>query len=770
MYEAASGENLIVRRALAFAEYLRQKTIYINPEELIVGSSSSKPLAASIFPEYSVDWVLDELDEFGERPRHKFFIDREHKEELEALCRRWIGYTHFDRVDSSLSLLLGEALRFKNEEAHRYPHINQVLTIEHNQNGDGHIIPNYEKLLNTGLPGVLLEIEAGERSVDRTSADALEKLTFLKAARITIEAVAEHMERYGAYAGKLMLDESNEQRRKELADIQESCRRLATSAPSNFFDAMQLILMVHLLIQVESNGHSISIGRMDQLLYPYFEHDLENGAITREEARDLCEQFILKCHEANKLRDWGTTEILGGNQLFQTITLGGQLKDRRDGVNDLSYLILESLANTNLNIPTVIVSINQNTPIEFVEASVEALKRHRGGMPAFFNDDIAIQSLLTVGVSIQDARNWAGMGCSEVRVPGRHGTGLTPVYVNVLKIFELAMYDGCNPKTGTLHCPSSKSIIDCNSIEDVLELFREQLSHYLSYIPAVESAIAESYFTLTPTPFLSSVVDYRIQQGKDISWGRGSNYNDTIIHAHGFPNVANSLSALDKLVFSSGKYGLSTVIDGMRRNFAAPEFVRLRNDLLNAPKFGNADEGVDSLCNRVFSTFVEEMNKYKPMRGGSFGCTGQTVVMNVQDGEVVGATPDGRLDEEAIADNMSPAPGTDRNGMTSVFNSLSRVDHSLMDNGSILNLKFHPTLVDSKEKVANLARSIKTYFSSGGFQLQLNIIDRDTLIAAQENPEKYSNLIVKVAGFSSYFVELEKKWQDQLISRTEYGV
>ena len=561
---------------------------------------------------------------------------------------------------------------------------------------------------------------------------------------------------------------ASKERKAELKRVADALRKVPAHAPENFFEALQMVLIVHLLIQVESNGHSISMGRMDSYLRPFYEKDKAAGIIHDDEVRQLLECFLLKCFEANKLRDWGTTEVLGGNQLFQTITLGGQTTDGETAVNPLSYLFLEALGHTNMNIPTVVVSVGKTTPLEFYEASLDALLKHGGGMPAFFCDDVAIDMMLRAGVDLRDARNWAGMGCSEVRVPGKHGTGVTPVYVNVFKLLELAIYNGKNPSTGKVLCPSSRKFEDCKNLDEVIALFSEQLDYYLPFIPKIERAIAESYYTLTPTPFLSSVVNYRIEMAKDISWGRGPNYNDTIVHLHGYPNTANALAALNEVVFKQKKYTLAQVKTAMEEDFESEEGLLIRKALLAAPKFGNDVDEVDGICKRLYTIIPEKMHKFKPLRGGQFGCTSQTVVMNVKDGEVIGAMPDGKKNHEYLADNLSPTPGTDLEGVTAVFNSLTKLDHSLMDNGDILNIRFHPTALNSPEKIKKVAQAIRAYFGMGGFQVQFNVVGREILIAAQENPDAYRSLVVKVAGFSSFYVELEKKWQDHLIARTEY--
>lgn len=763
------GQPIVIRRARAFKRTLEEMTIYIGEDDLLMGNSASKPLAASLFPEYAVDWIRDELHTFETRPRQRFAVSEAKKEEILRMCDAWDGYTHFDRVDYSLQETIGDYLvKASDGKGHQHPSVNQTMSIEHNQNGDGHIIPDYVGLLDTGLQAVIDKTKTTISMLDENDGEYLDKLAFLKAVILCLEGAITYSERLSGLAVEEAKKARDAGRKAELLEMARICKKVPAEKPETFYEALQMVLLIHLLIQIESNGHSISMGRMDSYLMPFYERDLKAGIMDAQKAQQLYECFLLKCFEANKLRDWGTTEILGGNQLFQTITFGGQTMNGETAVNELSYIFLKALGNTNMNIPTVIVSVGRTTPAEFIEASLEALVAHGGGMPAFFNDDVAVDMMQRVGIDLRDARNWASMGCSEVRIPGKHGTGVTPVYVNMLKLMELALYDGYNPNTGKTLCPSKNSFVDAKSLEDVINLFEEQLDYYLQFIPKIERAIAESYFTLTPTPFLSAAINYRIEMAKDVSWGRGPNYNDTIIHSHGYPNVTNVFAALNRVVFKDKKYTAEQVLNAIKENFEGEENQYIRKALMESPKFGNDNDDADDICKGIFTIMPEKMKKMKPLRGGQFGCTAQTVVMNVIDGEVIGATPDGRYDGEALADNLSPVAGSDERGITAVFNSVSKIDHALMDNGSILNIKFHPTALSGDEKKKKIAQAIKVFFNKGGFQVQFNVIGREMLIDAQKNPDQYRSLVVKVAGFSAFYTELEEKWQNHLIARTEY--
>ena len=553
--------------------------------------------------------------------------------------------------------------------------------------------------------------------------------------------------------------------------VAEVCQKIAARSPQTFHEALQLIYFIHLLLHIESNGHSISLGRLDQYLYPFYESDAKAGRLTREDALELIECFYLKIFELNKVRPWSETRYKSGYPLFMTITLGGQTRTGEDATNELSYLFLEALEQTKLPQPTVILRVHSKTPHELIVHACEALIKHKGGLPAFFGDEVVVPALMSVGAPLEEARDYAIVGCSEAVVPGKSLSFAGGCcYFNLLKILEITLNGGVDPRTGVCLHPT-KQPIEFEDVEDILEAFHEQLSYYVRFIVPLTSVTSATDANLNPTPFASALIDYRISMARNISEGGGPNaeYSHTIIEGHGVANVGNALYAIDRLVFREKKITLKQFVDILKNNYEGPLGETIRREVLNLPKFGNDIDEVDIFATRIAHMFADELKKYKPWRGKVFGGSLQSLTANVPEGEVTWATPDGRLAGEALADNISPSAGTDMNGPTAVLRSVSKVDHSRFVNGNILNLKLHPTAVDSRESVSKLADMIKTFLVDlKGNQVQFNIVSAEELRRAQKEPDKYRNLIVKVAGYSAYFVTLDKKLQDQVIARTEH--
>lgn len=762
---------IIIKRAKGLGDILKGMSIYIQPEELIVGNQASKPRAAPIFPEFSVNWIKNELDKFGNRPLERFLIHNGSKQKLKAVCEYWEGKTHFDRVNSMISMML-RPQQLKAWDP-RSANFNQVISdVARLTTGDGHIIPNYEKILKVGLGGIKEEALAELKNLDLTQPESLEKELFLRSVVMSVDAASEFIGRFAVEGKKLAGRETSPRRKSELQKIAEVCHWISINPAKTFWQALQLCWFVNLMIQIESNGHSISYGRFDQYLYPYYKKDIDKGKVTQDEALELVECFLMKCNELIKLREWNASQYLGGYPMFDALTLGGVTPDGEDSTNDLSYICLEAMAELRLPRPTVVVRIHNKTPQEFLFRSCESLIRHGGGLPAFFNDEVIIPLLLSEAVCLEDARNWALVGCAEPVVPGKSNsiTG-GGCFVNLPKVLELTLNDGLNPSTGLKIFPGNGKLSDFTSFDELIKTFENQLSSYIKLVVLFDNITALTYSELTPTPFTSSLIEYRIKIGKDISRGKGLNYNRTIVQGHGLPDVANALAALKKLVFEEKLVDSFELERLLRTNFKGGGGELIRQTLIHkAPKYGNDDDYVDLLAKEVGRYFCNEVRKYTPLKGGMYGPTFQTLTANVPQGQVVRATPDGRKAGEALADNASPAAGTDLKGPTATIKSVAKLDHILVSNGAILNLKLHPTTVGGKEGLKKFSVLIKTFFELGGFQVQFNIVSAETLREAQKTPSKYPNLIVKVAGYSALFATLDKKLQDQIIERTEHAL
>ena len=438
---------------------------------------------------------------------------------------------------------------------------------------------------------------------------------------------------------------------------------------------------------------------------------------------------------------------------------------------DVSYLVLEATEAVKLQEPTVVARIHPKTPQKFLTACCACVAGHGGGQPGFFNDEVAVPLLMRTGVTLEDARDWAVDGCCEPIVPGKHN----PInggscHVNLLKIFEMALNDGVNPQNGLRLHPGDGDLSTMDRFEKVVEAYKKQLRFYVRAVPVLDAITSRAHADLTPCPLLSGVLDYRIAYGKDAEEGGGPNYNNTLSICHGVVNVGNALEALRKVVYRDKKVAPSELKGILDRNFEGERGEEVRRLLLGAPKYGNDVDEVDYLVRDALNWYVDEITRYRPVRGGHYCPSPQTLSANAYSGEVIGATPDGRKAGAATADNVSPAAGTDMEGATAVLKSAAKLDHARATNGTILNMKLHPTAVLGAERLAKFAALVRGFFDMQGFQVQFNIVSAETLRKAKARPDDFRNLVVKVAGYSALFVTLDEQLQDQIIRRTEHAV
>jgi formate C-acetyltransferase len=764
-----AGWPVLMRRAEAFQRILKRMRIYILEGELIVGNQGSKPRSAPIFPEFSVDWILEELDDFSRRKYDPFQLDDECKAKLKEVCKYWKGKTHFDRVCALTRMILPESVG-QHYDANSLSLDKVFSTITSSTAGDGHIVADYESILKKGLT-TFIGIARQEISLAYARPDIdVNRIAFLNAVTVSCGAVISFAERFAVLAEEMAERAVDDLKKTELLNVAAHCRRVPAHAARTFHEALQSVWFIHLAMQIESNGHGMSLGRFDQYLYPFLGKDRENGTIDEGKAIELLECFWLKCCEINKVRKWTSTEFKSGYPMFQTLTIGGQDIKGFDATNELSFLSLKATRNLRVTQPTVVVRIHNKTPENFLEACVETMVLHGGGLPGFFNDEVAIPSMMSVGVNLEDARNWAVVGCSEPTVPGKHAPVTGGVlYISLLKLLELALNDGKNLLTGNRLCPGMGNLADFANFDQVMEAYNIQNRFYAKLIAVLSNIAALTYAELTPTPFLSSIIQGRIQSGRDVSQGGPPNYNCTAVQVHNVANVADALAAIKKLVFEEHLISARELQVALQNDFSGPSGEKIRQLLVSkAPKYGNNDDYVDHLAVQVSNVFFHELSKYRTVRGGTFGATGQSLTANVPEGRYISATPDGRKAGSPTSDNTSPTPGMDRNGITACLASVSKLDHQRFTMGSLLNIKFHPSIFVNPKGYRKVAALIKAYFEMKGFQVQFNVVSADQLREAQKNPDEYRDLIVKVAGYSALFNSLDRELQDQIITRTEH--
>ena len=769
-YKETKGLPATMRVARAFAQTLSEMTIYIQPNHLIVGNLASKPVASPIWPELGVRWVEKELDGLDKRPYEKFIMREEEKKQLTDVFKYWRGRGREEILINRMSeVLSGKEKEAFDPEAYT---IRPVLYggASKSTGGSGHTALNYQRALNIGFRGIIEEAENALAAIDFSDHDSVKKVMFLKSVIISLKAAIDFAGRYAKLAKELAAKENNPRRKNELQKISDTCNRVPENPSRSYWEALQFIWFMQLLRWIESNGHAVSVGRLDQFLYPYYKKDTEEGGLTREEAIELMENFFVKIYEVKRLRSWPETENKSGYVTFQGITVGGQTMEGHDASNDLSYLILEVTGRMKLPEPVVICRVHSKTPEEFLVKGVESLIRHGGGLPSFFGDEAIIPALLNEGRPLEEARDYAIVPCAAPVVAGRHIDHAGAIcYLNLAKVLELALNGGTDPGNGRCLYPQNKDLSNFSCYEEVWEAYKEQLRYWMGFLPIFNKVSAPLYAELNPAPFASALVDYRIQMGMDMTEGGGpiKDVSDLQLN-HGVPNVANSLAALKKLVFDEKKISGKELKEALLNNFEGSRGQEIRKLLLKAPKYGNDDDYVDLIAAEVAKTTADEHRRCgTTWRGGSYGPSFEGNTANIPEGAITGATPDGRKKGEPLADNISPEAGTDINGVTAMLRSISKLDHSSCRYGNILNVKFHPTALKGAG-VNKLASLIRTYeVDLMGWQIQFNIVSAANLREAQAHPEKYKDLMVKVAGYCAQFISLDKRLQDQIIGRTE---
>jgi formate C-acetyltransferase len=766
VYREQNDSPVILKRAYALEKTLKEMSVFIDDGELIVGNHSSSLRAAPVFPEYVTSWIINELDEFDKRPGDAFFVTEEQKKELREICAWWEGKTLIEKGYSLMSPL--------NREIHD----SGIIRAEGNlTSGDAHIAVNLEKILDIGLSGYLDELEKAKRPVSAADKSRDRKLAFYKALKIGIESFQAFIRRFEKLAWELSSIEHDGKRKSELLRISENCRNISANPPSGFYEAIQLTWFVQLVLQIESNGHSVSLGRMDQYLWRFYKNDIAAGRINKDFALELLENTWLKLLSVNKIRSWSHTRFSAGGPLYQNVTIGGQTVDGKDAVNDLSFLILDSVGRMKLTQPNLSVRFHKNIDPGFLRQCVNVIGKGFG-MPAFNNDEIVIPSIIGLGVSREDACNYSAIGCIEIAVPGKWGyrcTGMS--FLNFMRVFLAAMNNGLDTMTGKTFCPGTGNFQDFRNFDDLMAAWKHQVRFYARATVEIDTAADLALEELVPDILCSAFVDDCIARGKTIKEG-GSVYDFISGLQVGIANLGNSLAAIRKLVFEEGVISKDVLMQNLRNNFEGPEGERIRQILLNyAPKYGNDDDYVDSLLVEAYNYFIEELKKYHTTRyrRGPIGCRyyagTSSISANVPSGSVVPATPDGRKAFSPVAEGCSPTSGTDTLGPTAVFKSVSKLPAGKILGGVLLNQKLSPSALTSEIQKQKLISIITTFFATlKGWHVQYNIVSRETLLAAKRNPENYRDLVVRVAGYSAFFTTLSPDTQDDIIARTEQSL
>ena len=769
-YRLHMDKPVAVRRALALALHLREKTIWIKNDELIVGNQASDLRAAPIFPEYTVTWIEQEIDDLASRPGAGFAVSEEDKQTIHEICPFWHGLTVHDR---SHGLFTDEQKRIL---------ATNIMKIEGNMNaGDGHLAVNYEQVLELGLDGLKRVVAERRSRVDLADWDNLHQEQFLKAVAIVLEALSDHIIRYAALASEMAEDEPRPWRKLELKKIASNCVLIAHGRPRTFWQALQLCYFVQLVLQIESNGHSVSFGRLDQYLYPWYQRDVETSKeLDRSEAIELLEDCWLKLLEVNKIRSGSHSAASAGGPLYQNVTIGGQKLvhgQPEDAVNPLSYAILESCKALRSTQPNLSVRYHSGLSDEFLHECIEVI-RCGFGMPAFNNDEIVIPQFIALGVKPEDAYNYSAIGCIEVAVPGKWGyrcTGMS--FINFARVMLLALEGGKDINTGEVFVPQEKALSRGNfqTFGEVMAAWDAQVRYFTRKSIEIETVVDTALEENVPDILCSALVDDCIGRGKALKEG-GAVYDWVSGLQVGIANLGNGLVAVKDLVFEKAKVGQRELALALAEDFSGTEGEILRQRLLKeAPKYGNDLDVVDNLLAQAYGSYIDELKGLHNTRygrgpvGGTYYAGTSSISANVPYGSETAATPDGRKARTPLAEGASPAAGTDVNGPTAVFNSVAKLPTSKILGGVLLNQKMNPSSLATESDYLKLMAMLRTFFSDHkGWHVQYNVVSRETLLAAKEHPDQYRDLVVRVAGYSAFFTALSPDTQDDIIARTEH--
>lgn len=765
-YKENLNQPRVMVRAKMLEKVLDNMSIYIEDKSLLAGNQATKNRNAPIFPEYTMEFVMNELDQFEKRDGDIFYITEKTKEQLREIAPFWQNNNLRARGEA----LLPEEVRVFMETG--------VFGMEGKLNaGDAHLAVNYERILKDGLRGYEKRVKEYKATLDLTNPDNIDKYCFYNAVLIVLKAVRNFANRYSVLAKDLAEKELNQKRKIELLEISRICSKVPYEPAETFKEAVQSVWFIQLILQIESNGHSLSYGRFDQYMYPYYDRDIKNGTIKESEALELLTCLWIKTLTINKVRSQAHTLSSAGSPMYQNVTIAGQTTDKKDAVNDLSFLVLKSVAQTRLTQPNLTVRYHKNINKHFLDECVEVM-RLGFGMPALNNDEIIIPSFMDWQVKEEDAYNYSAIGCVETAVPGKWGyrcTGMS--YINFPRMLLCTMNNGVDLTSNRRFTKGYGYFTEMESYEELLKAWDKTIREITRYSVIVENVIDKASERDVPDILCSALTDDCIARGKTIKEG-GAVYDFISGLQVGIANMADCLAAIKKLVYEEKKITRQELWNAILDDFSSPKNKKIQEMLIReAPKYGNDDDYVDQLIVEAYDSYIEEIEKYPNTRynrgpiGGIRYAGTSSISANVGQGMSTMATPDGRNAFEPLAEGCSPAHNSDKNGPTAVFKSVSKLRTNKITGGVLLNQKMTPQMLSTEENRQKLELLIKTFFNRlHGYHVQYNIVSKETLIDAQKHPENHKDLIVRVAGYSAFFNVLSKKTQDDIIGRTEQSL
>ena len=800
-YKETEDQPIITRRAKAFSHILHNIPIIIRDEELIVGSNSIAPRGCQTFPEFSFQWLEDELDTVETRIADPFYISEQAKADLREVHKYWKGKT---TSELATAYMAPEAIR----------------AIDHNvftpgnyfYNGVGHVTVKYWEVLEIGYEGIMAKAQAELDHCNVGDGDYAERSRFLEAVIMSCQAVIDYANRYAKLALEMAEKCTDPQRKAELLVIASNCSKVPAKGATNFWEACQSFWFVQQLLQMESSGHSISPGRFDQYMYPYYKKDIESGAITRTAAQELIDCIWVKLNDLNKVRDAASAEGFAGYSLFQNLIVGGQNKDGEDVTNDLSFMCIEASMHVHLPAPSLSIRVWNGSPHDLLIKAAE-LTRTGIGLPAYYNDEVIIPALQNRGLSLADAREYNIIGCVEPQKAGKTEGWHDAAFFNMCRPLELVFANGMDQ--GEMVGIPTGDVTKMETFDEFYDAYKKQMEYCISLLVNADNAIDVAHAKRCPLPFLSSMIDDCIKRGKTVQEG-GAVYNFTGPQGFGIANMADSLYAIRQLVYQEKKFTMEELKEALAWNYGkgldeqsvrdittgilremtesgakvdadtaaavlksvmnaqmSPEkmarYQEIHDMIAEVPKFGNDLPEVDYFARDVAYTYTRPLQNFKNPRGGQYQAGLYPVSANVPLGGQTGATPDGRYAHTPVADGVSPSAGKDVNGPTAAASSVAKLDHFIVSNGTLFNQKFHPSALSGREGLEKFVALIRSYFDQKGMHMQFNVVSRETLLDAQAHPENYKHLVVRVAGYSALFTTLSKSLQDDIIRRTEQG-
>ena len=769
--KTTDGLPIIIRRAKSFYEVLDKMTVWVKPGELIVGNMAKNAKSSPVFPEYSAQWILEELDgkpyRWEDRPGDKFYILPEDEKIVRECAEYWNGKTLYDYVRKNLPKEVNDAWDAGVTDE------TWVCAA-----GLGNVIVDYKMVVEKGLEDVLTRIQEKKDSIDILDPDALKQLHFLEAAKLGNEAVLNYSNRLADKCEEEAGKTDDPEYKKELMELAEICRYVPSHPARTFQEAVQSIFMVLLAVHMESNGHAISLGRFDQYVYPLYKKDIEEGRITKEKALEIIECFFIKCNELNKLRSWPDTEFFMGYQMFINLAICGQTVEGKDATNDISRMCIQACRELKLITPSVSVKCFDGTTDEVLMDALEATIEHKGGMPAFYNDKAFIKILREMGVAEEDLVDWCPDGCIEASIPGKWDFAAKGPWLSIEKVLEITLNNGKDPATGTVFRNPDKDIVASSSMEDIFEEYKKTLKYFLDLNCLTEHINDEVHVRYDLNAFRSSLVQDCIGRCLDLVEG-GALYSADGGPTAGTISAGDALTGIEYLVFDKKILTMEQLLHACATNFedesTTPTGKEIQMIMKNkVPKFGNDDDYADKWVVAIEEYVGHSLNHdYKSSKYGKgpvpccFAYSQTPVTGNISFGSRIGATPDGRSAGEPVNNGVSPANGSERNGATAACNSVAKIPTIYDQKGNIFNMRLAPSTIANQESRQKILDMMRALFDKDAEQIQFNVVDNEVLKEAQKRPEDFPDLMVRVSGYSALFTSLGVACQNDVINRTE---